>query len=61
MAAVMGGIGFALVAARDRLERVELGAGLARLRETVPLVASVVVLSFGLYLTAQALGGIPTL
>ncbi|HEV8697742.1 MAG TPA: hypothetical protein VGQ89_08620 [Candidatus Limnocylindrales bacterium] len=61
MAAVMGGIGFALVAARDRVERVELGAGLARLRETVPLIASVVVLSFGLYLTAQALGGIPTL
>ncbi len=61
MAAVMGGIGFALVAARDRVERVELGAGLARVRETVPLIASVVVLSFGLYLTAQALGGIPTL
>ncbi len=41
MAAVMGGIGFALVAARDRVERVELGTGLARLRETVPLLASV--------------------
>ena len=61
MAAVMGGIGFALVAARDRVDHVELGAGLARLRETVPLVASVVVLSFGLVLTAQALGGTPTL
>jgi ABC-type nickel/cobalt efflux system permease component RcnA len=60
MAAVMGGIGFALVAARDRVERIELGV-LARIRETVPLVASVVVLSFGLYLTAQALGGLPTL
>ena len=61
MAAVMGGIGFALVAARDRVERVELGTGLARLRETVPLLASVIVLSFGLFLTAQALGGTPTL
>ena len=61
MAAVMGGIGFALVAARDRVDHVELGAGLARLRETVPLVASVIVLSFGLVLTAQALGGTPTL
>ena len=61
MAAVMGGIGFALVAARDRVERVELGDGLARVRETVPLLASVVVLSFGLFLTAQALGGTVTL
>jgi nickel/cobalt exporter len=61
MAAVMGGIGFGLVAARDRIERVEVGAGLAKVRETVPLVASVVVLSFGLYLTAQALGGRATL
>jgi nickel/cobalt transporter (NicO) family protein len=61
MAVVMGGIGFVLVAARDRVEHVELGVGLARLRETVPLIASVVVLSFGLYLTAQALGGPPTL
>jgi hypothetical protein len=61
MAAVMGGVGFALVAARDRIERVELGKGLVRLRETVPLLASVIVLSFGLFLTAQALGGTPTL
>jgi nickel/cobalt transporter (NicO) family protein len=61
MAAVMGGIGFALVAARDRIEGMELGRGLARIREAVPLVASVVVLSFGLFLTAQALGGTPAL
>ena len=61
MAAVMGGVGFALVAARDRMERVELGTTLARMRETVPLLASVIVLSFGLFLTAQALGGTPTL
>jgi nickel/cobalt exporter len=61
MAVVMGGIGFALVAARDRVERLELGEGLGRVREAVPLIASVFVLSFGLYLTAQALGGIPTL
>jgi nickel/cobalt transporter (NicO) family protein len=61
MAAVMGGIGFALVVARDRVEHADLGAGLAKLRETVPLVASVVVLSFGLVLTAQALVANPTL
>jgi nickel/cobalt transporter (NicO) family protein len=61
MAVVMGGIGFVLVAARDRVERIELGEGLARVREIVPLIASVIVLSFGLFLTAQALGGVPTL
>jgi nickel/cobalt transporter (NicO) family protein len=61
MAVVMGGIGLVLVAARDRVERIELGPGLARVRETVPLIASVVVLSFGVFLTAQALGGVPRL
>jgi hypothetical protein len=61
MAVVMGGIGFALVAARDRVDRIDLGPGLDRVREAVPLIASVVVLSFGLYLTAQAVGGVPTL
>jgi ABC-type nickel/cobalt efflux system permease component RcnA len=61
MAAVMGGVGLALVAARDRVEGMELGRGLVRIREAVPLVASVVVLSFGLLLTAQALGGTPAL
>ena len=61
MAAVMAGIGLALTMARNRMERVELGTGLARIRETVPLLAAVVVLSFGLFLTAQALGGTPTL
>jgi nickel/cobalt transporter (NicO) family protein len=61
MALVMGGIGVVLVAARHRVDRVELGPSLARVRETVPLIASVVVLSFGVFLTAQALGGVPTL
>ena len=61
MAVVMGGIGFALVAASDRVDRLEVGESLARVREAVPLIASVVVLSFGLYLTAQALGGVPRL
>jgi nickel/cobalt transporter (NicO) family protein len=61
MAAVMGGVGLALITVRNRVERVELGVGLARVRETVPLLASVVVLSFGLYLTAQALGATATL
>jgi hypothetical protein len=61
MAAVMAGIGIALVAARERVEGADLGTGLTRLRETIPLVASVIVFSVGLFLTAQALGGPPTL
>lgn len=61
MAAVMTGIGLALVAARDRFDRMPGGGGLDRIREAVPLVAAVVVLGFGLYLTAQALAAAPTL
>jgi nickel/cobalt transporter (NicO) family protein len=61
MAAVMIGIGVALVAARDRFDRMRGGDGLATVREAVPLVAAVVVLGFGLYLTAQALAAAPTL
>jgi ABC-type nickel/cobalt efflux system permease component RcnA len=59
MAAVMGGIGLALVAARDRFDRMPGGGGLGRVRETVPLVAAVLVLGFGIYLTVQALGAAP--
>jgi nickel/cobalt transporter (NicO) family protein len=58
MAGVMTGIGLALVAARDRFDRVQAGGGVARLRQAVPLVAAVVVLGFGVVLTAQALSGI---
>jgi nickel/cobalt transporter (NicO) family protein len=61
MAAVMAGVGLALVAARDRFERVQAVGGLGRVREAVPLVASVVVLGFGVFLTAQALTAVPTL
>ena len=57
MAAVMGGIGLVLVTARDRVDRIPAGGSVARLREAVPLVASVVVLGFGVVLTAQALRG----
>ena len=58
MAAVMGGIGLVLVMARDRVDRIPAGGSVTRLREAVPLVASVVVLGFGLILTAQALTGV---
>jgi ABC-type nickel/cobalt efflux system permease component RcnA len=58
MAAVMSGIGLLLVTARGRVDRVQAGAGLARIREAVPLAASVVVLGFGIVLTAQALAAV---
>ena len=61
MAAVMGGIGLAIVAARSRLDRYPGGGGLGRVRDAVPLVAAVLVFGFGIYLTAQALGAAPTL
>jgi ABC-type nickel/cobalt efflux system permease component RcnA len=61
MAAVMAGVGLALVAARDRFDRIQAGGGLGRVREAVPLVAAVVVLGFGVVLTAQALSAVPAL
>ena len=59
MAAVMSGVGLALVAARDRFDRIQVDGGLARIREAVPLVAAVVVLGFGVVLTAQAISAAP--
>ncbi len=59
MAAVMSGLGLVLVGARDRFDRAQVGGGLTRFREAMPLVASVVVLGFGMILTAQALSAVP--
>ena len=61
MAGVMTGIGLVMVFARGRLDRLPGGGGLGRVRDAVPLVAAVLVFGFGLYLTAQALGGAITL
>ncbi len=61
MAAVMGGIGLVIVAARRRLDRMPAGPGLGRVREIVPLVAALLVFGFGIYLTAQAVGAAPAL
>ena len=57
MALVMGGIGLALVVARGRLDRVEAVSPLGRVGAAMPLVASVLVLGLGLYLTVQAVSG----
>jgi nickel/cobalt exporter len=59
MAAVLSGVGLALVLARERLDRLPSGSGLGRLAQHASLIAAVVVLAFGLYLTAQAVGGRP--
>jgi nickel/cobalt transporter (NicO) family protein len=61
MALVMTGVGLAMVFARTRLDRLPSGSGFGRLARHAPLVAAVVVLAFGLYLTAQAIGGRPVL
>jgi nickel/cobalt exporter len=61
MALVMTGVGLAMVFARTRLDRLPSGSGLGRLARHTPLVAAVVVLAFGLYLTAQAIVGRPVL
>ncbi|MDO8483769.1 MAG: hypothetical protein Q7S35_02350, partial [Candidatus Limnocylindrales bacterium] len=57
MALVMGGIGLALVVARGRLDRVDASTPLGRVSGYLPLVASFLVLGFGIYLTIQAVSG----
>jgi nickel/cobalt transporter (NicO) family protein len=59
MAAVMAGVGLAMVFARDRLDRLPSSSGLGRVARHAPLAAAVVVLGFGAYLTVQAIGGQP--
>jgi ABC-type nickel/cobalt efflux system permease component RcnA len=61
MAAVMAGIGLAMVYARGRIDRVGSGSPFGRVTASVPLAAAVLVFGLGLYLTAQAVGGAPTL
>ena len=61
MAAVMSGIGLALVVARGRLDRLDAGTWLGRGASQLPLVAACLVLGFGLYLTIQAVAGSTTL
>lgn len=59
MAAVMGGIGLALVVARDRLDRVDTSTWLGRATAHLPLLASCLVLGIGIYLTIQAISASP--
>ena len=61
MALVLGGVGALMVLARERLERLPMTSSLGRAARHAPLAAAVVVLSVGLWLTVQAIGGAPTL
>ena len=61
MAAVMSGVGLTIVLARGRLDRVPSSSGVGRAARQLPLVAAVVVLSFGVYLSVQAIAGTPVL
>jgi ABC-type nickel/cobalt efflux system permease component RcnA len=61
MAAVMTGVGLAMIVARTRLDRMPSSSSLGRLAVAAPLVASIAVLGLGLVLTWQALAGTPVL
>ena len=61
MAAVMTGVGLAMIVARGRLDRMPRASSLGRLAVAAPLLASVAVLGLGLVLTWQALAGSPVL
>lgn len=61
MALVMSGVGMAMIAARGRLDRLPSSSRLSGLSRRAPLVAGIVVLALGLWLTVQALSGPPPL
>jgi ABC-type nickel/cobalt efflux system permease component RcnA len=56
MAAVLGGVGLALVLARDRVQRLPSGTVLRPLAGYLPMAAAVVVLALGAFMTIQAVG-----
>ena len=59
MAVVLGGIGLALVLARDRLERWPAASTVGRLATYAPLGAACLIFVLGLWLTSQAIGVAP--
>jgi len=61
MALVMSGVGLAMIFARGRLDRLPSSSRLSGLSQQAPLVAGIVVLLLGLWLTAQAVAGAPQL
>jgi len=61
MALVMSGVGLAMIFARGRLDRLPTSSRLGRASTFAPLVAGIVVLMLGLWLTVQAVAGQPAL
>jgi len=61
MAAVMTGVGLAMILARGRLERMPRASALGRLATAAPLLASIAVFGLGIVLTWQAIAANPTL
>jgi nickel/cobalt exporter len=61
MALVMSGVGLAMIYARGRLDRLPTSSRLGRASTFAPLVAGIVVLILGLWLTIQAVAGQPPL
>ena len=57
MAAVMTGVGLALILARGRIDGLAADSTLGRFRTWLPLAAACLVLGIGLYLTVQAVAG----
>jgi nickel/cobalt exporter len=56
MALVLGGVGLALVFARDRLHRLPSSSGVGRLATYAPLGAACLIFALGIWLTSQAIG-----
>jgi nickel/cobalt exporter len=61
MAIVMSSVGLAMIVARGRLDRLPRRSVFGRVAGFAPLIASIVILTFGLVLTWQAVAGRPVL
>ena len=61
MAFVLGGVGLALVFARQHVDRLPSRSSMGRIAPYAPLMAGALVLSLGVYLTSTAIGAVPTL
>jgi nickel/cobalt transporter (NicO) family protein len=59
MALVMTGVGLSMIYARGRFDRLTSSARLGRFSGQAPLVAGIVVLVLGVWLTVQAVAGAP--
>jgi ABC-type nickel/cobalt efflux system permease component RcnA len=61
MAIVMSAVALAMVGARGRLDRIDRTSRFGRLAGLAPLLAGIVVFAVGIWLTGQAIIGLPTL